>query len=433
VRLKVKSNWDIKTIYNVIARIPGSAYPDEWIIRGNHHDAWVNGAEDPVSGASALLEEARAFSELARLGWKPKRTIIYCVWDGEEEGLLGSTEWAEEHAADLRRNAAVYINSDGNSRGYLGMSGSHSLEKFINSVARDVTDPEKNISAWKRDQLRRLSTAATPEARQEARQRADLRISALGSGSDYTAFIDHLGIASLNLAYGGEDGGGIYHSIYDDYYWYTHFSDGDFVYGRALAQTIGSAVLRLADADLLPYDFTNLADTVHRYVDELQKLWKSTSDGIQERNRQIEEGVFSATSDPRRPMEPPKAEAMPPFLNFAPLENGAAALTRSAARYEKALANATLAGRQFSGLNQKLIQTERGLTDPEGLPRRPWFKHQLYAPGFYTGYGVKTIPAVREAIEQKLWPEAEAQMGRVGKVLENEAKMIDAAADELEK
>jgi N-acetylated-alpha-linked acidic dipeptidase len=433
VHLKVKSNWDIKTIYNVIARIPGSVYPDEWIIRGNHHDAWVNGAEDPVSGASALLEEARAFSELARQGWRPKRTIIYCVWDGEEEGLLGSTEWAEEHAAELRRNAAVYINSDGNSRGYLGMSGSHSLEKFINSVARDVTDPEKNISAWKRDQLRRLSTAATPEARQEARQRADLRISALGSGSDYTAFIDHLGIASLNLGYGGEDGGGIYHSIYDDYYWYTHFSDGDFVYSRALAQTIGSAVLRLADADLLPYEFTNLADTVHRYVDELQKLWKSTSDGIQERNRQIEEGVFSATSDPRRPMEPPKAEAMPPFLNFAPLENGAAALTRSAARYEKALANATLAGRQFSGLNQKLIQTERGLTDPEGLPRRPWFKHQLYAPGFYTGYGVKTIPAVREAIEQKLWPEAEAQMGRVGKVLENEAKMIDAAADELEK
>jgi N-acetylated-alpha-linked acidic dipeptidase len=431
VHLKVKSNWDVKPIYNVVARITGFTYPDEWIVRGNHHDAWVNGAADPDSGASALLEEARAFSELLKQGWKPKRTIVYCVWDGEEEGLLGSTEWAEEHAADLQRHAAVYINSDGNGRGYLSMSGSHSLEKFINGVARDINDPEKNITAWQRSQLRSLSRAATAEARQEVRQRPDLRIDALGSGSDYTVFVDHLGIASLNLAFGGEDGGGIYHSIYDDYYWYTRFSDGDFVYGRTLAQTIGSAVLRLAGAEVLPYDFSNLAETVNRYVDELQKLWKSTGDRIQERNREIEEGVFSATSDPRRPTLPPPAEAVPPFLNFAPLENGAAALSKSAERYEKALAKATLAGRNLVSLNAKLIQMERGLTDPAGLPRRPWFRHQLYAPGFYTGYGVKTIPAVREAIEQKQWAEAETQIARVGKVLQNEARMIDAAADEL--
>src|SRR5207302_3458403 len=145
------------TIYNVIARIPGSAYPDEWIIRGNHHDAWVNGADDPVSGASALLEEARAFGELAKQGWKPKRTIIYCVWDGEEEGLLGSTEWAEEHADELRRHAAVYINSDGNGRGYLHMSGSHSLEKFLNGVAKDIEDPEKDYPAWKRLRLSQIA------------------------------------------------------------------------------------------------------------------------------------------------------------------------------------------------------------------------------------------------------------------------------------
>jgi N-acetylated-alpha-linked acidic dipeptidase len=431
VHLKVKSNWDLKPIYNVIARIPGTVYPDEWILRGNHHDAWVNGAADPDSGAAALLEEAHAFSQLLKQGWKPKRTIIYCVWDGEEEGLLGSTEWAEEHAADLRRHAAVYVNSDGNGRGYLSMSGSHSLEKFINSIARDINDPEKNITAWKRDQMLRISRASTAEQRQELRQRADLRIPALGSGSDYTVFLDHLGIASLNLAFGSEDGGGVYHSIYDDYFWYTHFADSDFIYGRALSQTIGSAVMRLAGADVLPYDFTNLADTLHRYLDELQKLWKSTADRIKERNRQIEEGVFSATSDPKRPTIAPPAETVAPFLNFAPLENAAAALTKSAERYEKALGQARWEGRNLASLNAKLIQMERGLTDPGGLPRRPWFQHLLYAPGFYTGYDVKTIPSVREAIEQKQWAEAEAEIARVGKVLENQSRMIDAAADEL--
>jgi N-acetylated-alpha-linked acidic dipeptidase len=430
VHLKLQFNWDIKPLYNVIAKIPGSTYPDEWILRGNHHDAWVNGADDPVSGTAALLEEARAFGELRKQGWQPKRTIVYCVWDGEEEGLLGSTEWGEQHADELRRHAAVYINTDANGRGYLSMAGSHSLEKFINGVARDIRDPEKDMSVWKRQQAHRVARAQS-ESRHELRTRPDLRIEALGSGSDYTVFIDHLGIASLNLSYGGEDDGGIYHSIYDDYYWYTHFSDGDFVYGRALAQTVGSAVLRLAGADVLPFDFTNLAETVDRYVDELQKLWKSTADRIQERNREIEEGVFRATSDPRRPLSEPKPEAQPPFLNFAPLENAAAALTRSAEHYEKALTRADLAARNPAALNAKLIQLERGLTDAEGLPRRPWYRHQLYAPGFYTGYGVKTIPAVREAIEQKQWAEVETQIARVAKVLENEARMIDAAAAEL--
>ena len=431
VHLKVKSSWDVKPIYNVIGRIAGTTYPDEWIIRGNHHDAWVNGASDPSSGAAALMEEARAFGQLLKQGWKPKRTIIYCVWDGEEEGLLGSTEWAEEHAAELGRKAAVYINSDSNSRGYLAMSGSHSLEKFINGVARDINDPEKSISVWKRLQARGVLNAASAEARQELRSRPDMRIGALGSGSDYTAFVDHLGIASLNLGYGGEDGGGVYHSIYDDYYWYTHFADTDFVYGRTMAQTIGSAVMRMAGADLLPFDFTGLAETVNRYVDELHKLWKSTSDRIKEQNREIEEGVFSATSDVRRPTLAPAAESVPPFLNFAPLENGASALAAAAQRYERALAKATLAGRDLSVVNQKLIQMERGLTDAAGLPRRPWFRHQLYAPGFYTGYGVKTIPGVREAIEQKRWTEAEEQIARVGKVLVNEARMIDDASAAL--
>jgi N-acetylated-alpha-linked acidic dipeptidase len=429
--LKVASNWDLKPVYDVVARIPGSTYPDQWILRGNHHDAWVNGAEDPVAGASALLEEARALGLLLKQGWRPKRTIIYCAWDGEEQGLLGSTEWAEAHAAELSRSAAAYINSDSNGRGYLFASGSHSLEKFLNTVARDIEDPETRLSIWKRLQLQRI--AESPESRREARERPDLRIGALGSGSDYTAFVDHLGIASLNLGFGGEDGGGIYHSIYDDWYWYTHFSDSDFRYGRALAQTAGTAVMRLAGADLLPYDFTNLADTARKYVGELQKLLKDKQEEIRERNRQIEEGVFAATADPREKSVPPATEPVPPFLSFAPLENGVEALARSADRYEKALAKAALGRASLQAVNLKLIESERRLTDSAGLPGRPWFKHQIYAPGVYTGYGVKTIPAVREAIEQKRWAEAETQIARVGRVLAAEAALIDGAAAELEK
>jgi len=428
VHLRAMFNWDTKTIYDVIARIPGGAYPDQWIIRGNHHDAWVNGAEDPVSGTSALLEEARGLATLSRQGWKPRRTIVLCVWDGEEEGLLGSTEWAEDHAEELRRKAAVYINSDTNGRGYLQVEGSHTLEKFINGVARDVEDPETRLSVWKRLQLRRMANPAgpggapaAPADRQELRERADLRIGALGSGSDYTVFLDHLGVASLNLGYGGEDDGGIYHSVYDDFYWYTHFSDTDFVYGRALAQTAGTAVMRLADAELLPYDFDDFTDTIHRYIEEISKLAREQRDQIVERNRQIGEGLFTATEDPRHKTVPPPKEAVPPFLNFAPLENGLAALQRATGLYDQALARATL-----GDANARLIAVERAFTLDDGLPNRPWFKHQIYAPGLYTGYGVKTLPAVREAIEQKQWKLADEQIVRVGKVLETAAAAIQA-------
>jgi len=435
VHLRLQFNWDTKTLYNVIARIPGAAYPDEWIVRGNHHDAWVNGADDPVSGAAALLEEARALGLLLRQGWKPKRTIIYCAWDGEEEALLGSTEWAEAHDEELRRHAAVYLNSDANGRGYFNVSGSHTLEKFINGVAHDIDDPEKKMPVSKRLQLSRLASAAD---KQEVRQRADLRIGALGSGSDYTAFIDHLGVASLNLGFGGEDGGGIYHSIYDDYYWYTHFSDTDFVYGRALAQAAGTAVMRLAGADLLPYDFGNFTETIRRYVEELQKLARDRREQIRERNREIDEGVYAATSDPRRPLLPPKREEVPPFLNFAPLDNGLAALARTAEHYDQVLARATenggtaLARASLREANAKLIAIERALTLSDGLPGRPWFQHQIYAPGFYTGYGVKTIPAVRESIEQGQWKLADEQIVRVGKVLENTGESIESAAAALD-
>jgi N-acetylated-alpha-linked acidic dipeptidase len=439
VHLKVKANWDSKTIYDVIVKIPGSVYPDEWIVRGNHHDAWVYGADDPVSAMAAEMEEARGFAALLKQGWKPKRTIIYCAWDGEEEGLLGSTEWAEAHAEELRRHAVAYLNTDANGRGYFYAGGSHTLERFINGVARDIIDPEKKIPVWKRRQLQRIAEAESPEDRGEARTRPDWRIGALGSGSDYTAFIDHLGVASLNLGYGGEDDDGIYHSIYDDFYWYTHFSDTDFTYGRAMAQTVGTAVMRLADAELLPFDFSSFADTVHKYADDLKKLLKTKQDEVRERNRQIEEGVFTATADPKKVFVPPPPEEVPPYINFAPLDNALDMLTRSAERYQKAWAKAhenggaALANASFRAVNAKLIESERQLTSPEGLPGRPWFKHQIYAPGAYTGYGVKTIPGVREAIEQKKWKETDEQMTRVGKILEGEAALIDSAASELEK
>jgi len=439
VHLKVQANWDIKTIYDVVARIPGSQYPDEWVVRGNHHDAWVNGAEDPVSAMVDELEEARAFGELLKQGWKPKRTIIYCAWDGEEEGLLGSTEWAEAHAEELARHAVAYLNTDSNGRGYFYASGSHILEKFINGVAHDIEDPEKKIPVWKRGQLRQIREAGSPEDRTEARTRPDLRIGALGSGSDYTVFVDHLGVASLNLGYGDEDGGGIYHSIYDDFYWYTHFSDTDFQYGRALAQTVGTAVMRLSGAELLPYDFTDFADTIHTYVADLQKLLKKKQDEIREQNKEIEEGVFTATADPKKPYVPPSVEEEPPYLNFAPLQNAAEALTRAAEKYDQALkkaeenGGAALAHASLRAVNEKLLLSERHMMNPEGLPGRPWFKHAVYAPGLYTGYGVKTLPAVREAIEQKKWKQADEQMGVVGRVLQDEAAWIHAAAEDLEK
>ena len=438
VHLKVAFNWDIKPVYDVIAKIPGSVEPNEWIIRGNHHDAWVNGAEDPISAQVSLLEEARGLSLLLKQGWKPRRTIIYCAWDGEEPMLLGSTEWVETHADELREHAAVYINTDGNDRGILNMNGSHSLEQFINGVAREIEDPETKMTVWQRAQLTAIAGARSADDRKEIRQRPDLRIGALGSGTDFTAFIDHIGVATLDLSYAGEDEEGIYHSIYDDFYWYTHFSDTDFVYGRALAQTVGTSVMRLADAQALPFDFTDFADTVGMYTKELQKLLSDKQDEIRERNQEIEEGMFKATFDPRRPTVVPVKEAIPPHLNFAPLQNALDSLTRSATHYQQSLSaiQPNLDHEKLASplrvLNRELIETERKLTNVDGLPRRSWYKHLLYAPGVYSGYGVKTVPGVREGIEQKRYGEAELEIVRVSKALEDESSQIELAARQLD-
>ncbi len=427
VRLKLEFNWDIKPIYNVIAKMAGSERPDQWIMRGNHHDAWVNGADDPLSGEVAMMEEARAVAELAKTGWRPKRTIVYCSWDAEEQGLIGSTEWVETHADELRQKAAVYINTDSNGRGFLGIGGSHTLEKFINEVGRDIPDPQVKMSVWERARAQAL-VEGSPEQRSDAMSRDDLRIYALGSGSDFTPFLQHLGIASMNIGFGGEDGGGSYHSIYDSFDHYTRFGDPGFAYGIALAKVCGHAVLRLATADTLPFEFTNFADTVGQYVSEVTKLTDTMREETKLMNQAISSGILKAVQDPKETFVVPKPKAAVPYLDFSPLQNALAKLKDSAGAYKRASGGKQPSAATQKSLDEILYKTERALTRYQGLPRRDWFRHQIYAPGFYTGYGVKTLPGVREAIEQRDWKEASEQIAIVSRTIENFAAEIDKAA-----
>ncbi|MCW5957701.1 MAG: M28 family peptidase [Pyrinomonadaceae bacterium] len=427
VRMKLEFNWDIKPIYNVIAKMTGSERPDQWIIRGNHRDAWVNGADDPLSGMVALMEEARAVSELAKTGWRPKRTIIYAGWDAEEQGLIGSTEWVETHAEELRRNAAVYINTDSNGRGFLGMGGSHTLEKFINEVGKDIPDPLTKMSVWERTRANQIVNVGSA-ARKEAMERTDLRISPLGSGSDYTPFLQHLGIASLNIGFGGEDGGGSYHSIYDSFDHFQRFADPGNVYGVTLAKVCGHATLRLANADTLPFEFTNLAETVSGYAAEVTRLADAMRDETKAMNQIIANGMLKAVQDPKETYVMPAAKENVPFLNFAPLQNAVAKLTESARVFQVASKGKQINAAKQAELDRLLYLSERSLTRDQGLPRRDWFRHQIYAPGFYTGYGVKTLPGIREAIEQRNWTEAEEQIRLAAATIEKFAAEIDKAA-----
>ena len=426
VHMALAFNWNMVPAYDVIARLAGSDRADEWIMRGNHHDAWVNGANDPLSGQVAMLEEAKAIATLAKSGWRPRRSIIYAAWDGEEEGLLGSTEWAETHGTELQKNLVVYINSDSNSRGFFEAGGSHTLEKLTTQVARDVPDPERNVSVLQRLRDRELANTQRVEERKELRDRQLMRLAALGSGSDYSPFIQHLGIAAMNIGYGGEGGGGSYHSIYDSFDHYMRFGDPKLDYGIAQAKTAGRLVLRLADADVLPFEITSFADTVTRYLDELTKLADSKRHEAEEHNRMVREHVFEIAADPTKPFVAPKEEPVPPYLNFAPLQNAVAHLQRSAREFDRVAAAAR--PEKEAALDQAMMHFEQALLHPEGLPRRPWYRHQIYAPGFYTGYGVKTVPGVREAIEQKQWKDANEQIAIAAKVLEGYASEVDRAA-----
>ncbi len=438
VHLKVASNWDIKPIYDVIGTLTGSDGGQQWVLRGNHHDAWVNGADDPISGQAAMLEEARMLGELHRQGWTPKRSIIYCAWDGEEPGLLGSVEWVEDHLDELKTHAVAYINSDGNERGFLFPGGTQDLQSFISGVARDIQDPETHTTVFQRSHLASIAKAKDAEERSAIRKSGDLLVKALGDGSDYTAFQDFAGISTLSVEFGGEDDGDQYHSIYDDFYWYTHFADTDFSYGRALAQTAGTAMMRLAGADLIPVDYSPQAEAIAKYEAELEKLLKDKQDEFTERNLELQEGVFTATADPRKPSVPPPAETVPPYMNFSPMKNAIELLKKSSERYSKALSDwhakgsPALPQQSLQQLNADVLKISRLFLNEKGLPERPWFKNQIYAPGAYTGYGAKPIAAVREYMDEKKWKEADAQIPQVAQVIQNAAAGIGKAADDLE-
>lgn len=425
VHLTVKFDWQTVPAYNVIARLQGSTYPDEWILRGNHHDAWNHGASDPVSGLVVLLAEAKAIARLARDGRQPKRTLIFAAWDAEEPGLIGSTEWVEDHRDELEEHGVVYINTDSNGRGFLGLGGSPTLQMLYNGVMADVTDPETGLSVGDRKRARMLSTG-NDKTRKEA-ERENLRLHPLGSGSDYTPFLQHLGLASSNSGFGGEGGGGSYHTLYDTYEHYTRFHDPEFAYGVTLAKVNGRVLLRLANADVLPFEFKAFAGDMGKAVEELEKFADDMRTETERINGLLDDGRYAAALDPTQPLQPPLKKAVVPHFNFAPLHNALESLDGSAAAFETARDAATPSGDSLRQLNKLLYTSERLLTREHGLPGRPWYRHHIYAPGFYTGYGAKTFPGVREAIEQRRFDEVDGQIVIVAEILESFAARLEAA------
>ncbi|UBZ09822.1 M28 family peptidase [Leeuwenhoekiella palythoae] len=406
VHLKLEFDWQLKPAYNVIAKLKGAVYPEEWVMRGNHHDAWVHGASDPVSGMVALMEEARAVGELAKAGQQPKRTIVYCAWDAEEPGLIGSTEWVEDHQEVLKDKAVVYINTDGNGRGFLGVGGSHTLETMVKEIAGSIEDPQTGVSL-----VERRAAAA-----KVANRDTDFRLSALGSGSDYTPFIQHTGIPSLNLGFGGESSGGEYHTIFDTYSHYTRFKDPGFDYGITLAKTAGHITLRMANADILPFEMNAWYKTISEYMDEVTETTEAMRKQAEKQQQLVAENAYVIAADPKDNLKAPEAEKDIPYLDFSPLQNALASVKTSVHDFSKTDFTSLSALKQKM-VNAKLKDLEKALLSESGLPRRPWFKHQIYAPGFYTGYGVKTLPGVREAIEQKNFEEAQEQIEKLAKTL----------------
>ena len=428
VRMKAEFDWNMVTAYNVIARLEGSRYPDEWVIRGNHHDGWNHGAADPLSGLVAMLAEAKGVAELARAGNRPLRTVIYGAWDAEEPGLIGSTEWAEHHADELKEHAVAYLNTDGSSRGFMNIGGSHVLERYLNQVTEELNDPLIDMSLKERKRAS-LLVNGNDKAKTEARDRNDLRISPLGSGSDYTPFLQHLGIASANLGFGGEASDGSYHTLYDTYEHYTKFRDPGLVYGASLAKVTARATLRLANAPRLPFEFTGLVDNIALYVGELDELAETMRNSTERDNRLIEDGTYAAAMNPHKSLGPPLPKAPVPYFNFAPLRNALSRLESAASAYDHAASASDMTSEE---INKLLYTSERLLTRDEGLDGREWYKHHIYAPGFYTGYGVKTIPGVREAIEQRDYDKVGPQIDIAAGVLNGMADRIETLADMLE-
>jgi len=430
VHLKVLSDWHQKTLYDVIAKIRGAEEPDRWIIRGNHHDAWVFGAADPFSGHVALMAEAKAIGKLVKDGWRPRRTLVYASWDGEEPGLLGSTEWVETHAAELRAKAVLYINSDMNSRGTLDVEGSHALQHFASEAARDVKDPETGVSVQTRALAARRIAAYEKGGTADAG--GDLTLSALGSGSDYTPFLQHLGVNSLNAEFHGEADYGVYHSAYDSFDHFRRFVDPTFQYGVALAQVMGRLVLRASQADLLPAQQSDFASAVAGYGEELHKLVDSMRAKTRDLAKLLDDGAYQAAADPRLPRSAPARAEDVPYLSFAELDNAIERLQSSAKAFDKeykrlAAADGAHAAEERAHLNAAVAGLEQALTDPRGLPGRDWYRHMIYAPGSHTGYGVKTLPGIREAIEERRWDEANQYIGVVAHALNAYSARLDRA------
>ena len=428
VHLQLKFDWGLRRAYNPVAKLKGSVYPDEWIMRGNHHDGWAQGAADPISGMVSLMEEARAIGELVKTGWRPKRTLVYAGWDAEEPGLLGSTEWVEYHLDEIQEKMVVYINTDGTGVGFMGVSGSHSLEKFVNEVASEVKDPVQDVTLKKRIRSR-LRISGNKDA-----ERDDLRIYPLGSGSDYTAFIHHAGVPALNIGFGGESGGGSYHSIFDSYDHYKRFSDGDYIYGTTLAKVNGRLVLRLSEADILPFRFMNMAENIGTFIESNKKLAKTVAEKTKRRNRLLNEKAFTISANPKKTYLPPKRLDDVPEFDFTPLEAAHQRLKTSAMNYEKALSSmkkGSMSAEIKIQVNRLLKDVEQAMTREEGLPRRNWFKNMIYAPGYYTGYGVKTLPGIREGLEERKWDETHLFIGEVTRALDRASAKINAATEIL--
>lgn len=417
VHLQLVFDWKMVPCYDVIAMIKGSEFPDEWVIRGNHHDAWVNGAMDPISGQASMLEEAKSLGAMIKSGWRPKRTIVYCSWDGEEPALVGSTEWAEDHADLLQKNTVVYINSDENGRGFLNAGGSHALENLVDEVAKNVVDPQTGVSIYDRLKAHEIVTAANPALAKEIMRKTNLHLEALGTGSDFSPFLQHLGIPSINLGFSGEDNGGAYHSIYDSYDNFIRFIDPGFYYCASLSKMAGHVSLRMLDADVLPFDFRTLYKEIKTYATELQTLISNLRETTSINNEIIQKKYLVIAADTAKPNFPATAKPEVPYINFSPLENAIADLGKACDHAAAILGDEALNENQKDVLNRRLYQAEQQLLLSSGLPLRPWYKHVLYAPGFYTGYSVKTLPGIRESIEQRNFKEAETGINQAANAI----------------
>lgn len=438
VHLKVESEWSLKTISNVIASLPGSSKKDEWVVRGNHYDGWVFGASDPLSGEVAMLSEAKALGALWKSGWRPKRSIVYASWDGEEPGLLGSTEWVEHNLPELRQKAVIYINSDSNGRGFLGADGSAQFTTLIGQVAANVKDPATGASVAERWRAGVRAKAfdglrGNPAALAAAELGGDQPMDALGSGSDYTAFIHHAGVSSINIGFGGEgESAGSYHSIYDSYDHFVRWDDPGLAYGAALSKVAGRLVMRLADADVLPVRFGPVAGSARAYLGEIKALIDSRRREDQRREG-LTADIYKLGSDPRDPLGPPLAKPATPALDLSALDAAITRLDGAAKAFDAAMAAkaASLTPAQAAALNRQIQGIEQSLLSPAGLPFRPWFRNILYAPGRFTGYGSKTLPGVREAVEERRFDDAVREAGVAAKALTDYADRLAAATELL--